>query len=290
MRVWYEEKTFESYFNTELDRRAAIYFPFGQVQEGSMGADSSAYLQSRWLWWRLGYLFIFDVPYHGKNLRELAETMEEHLQVTIDGIPNIKVNLLFQYKRPELITSKLGLEWKHWGEEYFRYDIYQEQQELLEAMHTRCANSVLILYAAPALRNVDELVEAKRRGRIIESTNFRPAADLSGHHRNTYVGAGRHSIACSEPERMEAFDLLSALEGVELEQTQESPNRQLVIGLAETVRSAVTEDETLGGAFKSELRGYYEQGLQEFPLFFSFQTMRLLEELSGIKWGIAVDA
>jgi hypothetical protein len=47
MKPRFEEKTFESYFNTELDQRASIYFPFGQVQEGGIGADASAMSRSR---------------------------------------------------------------------------------------------------------------------------------------------------------------------------------------------------------------------------------------------------
>ena len=64
MRVNYEEKTFESYFNNELDSRTSVYFPFGQVQEGSIGADSAAFSKNRRLWWRLGHPFIFSLPFY----------------------------------------------------------------------------------------------------------------------------------------------------------------------------------------------------------------------------------
>ena len=43
MDARYEEKTFESYFNNELDRKTSIYFPLGQVQEGVLGLDSVAH-------------------------------------------------------------------------------------------------------------------------------------------------------------------------------------------------------------------------------------------------------
>ncbi len=76
----YEEKTFESYFNTELDRRTRIYFPFGQVQEGGIGADSAAMSRDRWLWRRLGFPYWLYPRFSGVDLREVADEMEQHIQ------------------------------------------------------------------------------------------------------------------------------------------------------------------------------------------------------------------
>lgn len=67
--------------------------------------------------------------------------------------------------------------------------------------------------ASPALENVNDLVDAKQR-KCLENTNFRPATELTGHHRNTYIKAGTYSIACSEPEGMGRFDLLQQLEAL----------------------------------------------------------------------------
>ncbi len=113
MQPPYEEKTFESYFNSELDQRSSIYFPFGQVQEGGIGADASGFSRNRWFWWHLGYPFIFHVPFGGADIREIAGEMERHLDREINNIPSIKANLLFQYKRPRLITHSRGSEWVH---------------------------------------------------------------------------------------------------------------------------------------------------------------------------------
>ncbi len=243
MKPRFEEKTFESYFNTELDRRASIYFPFGQVQEGGIGADASAMSKSRRLWWRLGYPYLFCLPFPGVSLRDVAKEMEDVLGVDIDHIPDMKANLLFQYKRPERITSKLGAEWQHWNEPYFRYDIYQAQQALLSHLARRFGSQALILYAAPALNDVNDLVDAKRQRKLIEHTNFRPAADLDNHHRNTYIRKGTHSIACSEPERFVSFDLLAKLK--EFETVQQSDNRSFSKEFAGEVRTAALEDEAV---------------------------------------------
>ena len=76
MQPKYEEKTFESYFNTELDRRSKIYFPFGQVQEGGIGADAAGFSRSKWLW---QHFALANRNFRGVNLRDVADEMERHL-------------------------------------------------------------------------------------------------------------------------------------------------------------------------------------------------------------------
>ena len=66
----YEEKTFESYFNNELDRKTSIYFPLGQVQEGVLGLDSVAHSRGWFLWRKLGYPFWLSPQFSGVELRE----------------------------------------------------------------------------------------------------------------------------------------------------------------------------------------------------------------------------
>lgn len=131
MRARFEEKTYENYFNSELARQTDIYFPLGQVQEGSLGFDSSALSSNRRLWRRLGHPFWFYPSFEGLALQEIANEMEHFLGVTLDNIPSIKTNLLFQYKKPTFIKSPLGREWSYWNVPYYRYDIYKEQHDLL---------------------------------------------------------------------------------------------------------------------------------------------------------------
>jgi hypothetical protein len=287
MQPRFEEKTFESYFNTELDRRTSVYFPFGQVQEGGIGADASGFSLSRWLWWRLGHPYLLRPQYEGVDLRDVADEMERLLKRDIKNIPSIKANLLFQYKRPELITSKLGSEWPHWNQKYFRYDIYQDQQTLLAHLASTFGKKALVLYASPALEDVNELVDAKNRRCIIENTNFRPAADLTGHHRNTYIKAGTYSIACSAPEQLEEFDLLARLEL--LESPKAADNSKLLVQFARNVRTAAMEDGTIGEAYQSEIKSFIEAGIENFPLLFSIVSMSIFRELSGVKWIVATN-
>jgi hypothetical protein len=113
MRAYFEEKSYETFFNNELDRRSEVYFPLGQVQEGYLGFDSSAFSRNRGLWRRVGFPFWFSPQFRGAELEDIAEEMEHWLNVEIDNVPRMKANMLFQYKKPEYISSSLGKEWPH---------------------------------------------------------------------------------------------------------------------------------------------------------------------------------
>jgi hypothetical protein len=61
--------------------------------------------------------------------------------------------------------------------------------------------------------------------KIIESSNFTRCHQLNGHHRNTYIQSGFHSIACSEPENIESLDLIGRLEQLSnINEKQQSNN------------------------------------------------------------------
>src|SRR5690554_2812919 len=111
MKVDFEEKTYESYFNNELDSKSSVYFPPGQVLEGLLGFDAASNSKNRQLWRTLGYPFWLFPHFSGVNLLDIARELEQELERFINKIPNIKTNILLQYKRPEYITTANGKEW-----------------------------------------------------------------------------------------------------------------------------------------------------------------------------------
>jgi hypothetical protein len=281
MQIHYEEKTFESYFDAELAKKDIFYFPPGQVQEGSIGADSVVWNKSRWLWRRLGHPYFWRVPFEGASYREIAEEMELQLNREIRDIPNIRANLFFQFKRSERMVHKSAEEWKHWNQAYFRYEIYKQQHDLLAILHKRFAGEVLVLYAAPLVEDVNQLVDLHISGRIVSNTNFRPACELTGHHRNTLIAPGGHSVACSEPLRLEPFDLNDAIKLSKLSQT-------------ETIRSfsqiaEVVENTMLDSAFRISFKKLKEANafnryIEDLPLLKVITTMTIFREITGIQW------
>lgn len=281
MRIQYEEKTFEGYFNVELANSSDIYFPIGQVQEGSIGADAVALTRNRWLWRRLGYPYWLHPKYRGLPFREIAEEMEIFLEKEIANIPDISANIFFQYKRSEYLVTSQASEWAHWMRSYFRYDIYPRQQALLEHLNTKFQKSVLILYAAPAVKGVNELVDYYCNRKIISNTNFRPAADLTGHARNTFIDAGTHSWACSEPIRHEHFDLL---ENLREQRSFNQTNSESIVSLSKGV-GEVLLDSPLGKAFSALVERYeILQFERPIPLLNAHIVMAAFRELTGIQW------
>ena len=75
MKVHFEEKTYESYFNNELDSKSLIYFPPGQVLEGLLGFDAASYSQNRELWRMIGYPWSY-LHFTGVNLRDIADELQ----------------------------------------------------------------------------------------------------------------------------------------------------------------------------------------------------------------------
>jgi hypothetical protein len=279
MKVKFEEKTYESYFNNELDSQSEIYFPPGQVQEGFLGFDSAAFSRNGNLWRRFPHPYINPFFFDGAPLSEIEHFMGRILT----ELPPFKVNLLFQYKRPEFIKIANGTEWSHWSQPYYRYDIYKEQQQLLMLVHTQYGSKVLTLYASPAIHDINDLFRIKRSRQIIEFSNFQHCHAVDGHHRNTYIKAGAHSIACSEPKNIEKVDLLTLLNQFNNDISKDEDNRSFIINFCKLMETIINEDAYFGTSFRylqSESTNYNGR----YPLIQSFRVMQRIKEITGLQW------
>lgn len=282
MKVGYEEKTYESYFNNELDSRSSMYFPPGQVLEGLLGFDAAANSRNRNLWRIVGHPFWFWPYFSGVNLFDIAEKLEAKIETFTNRIPQINANLLLQYKRPVFITSSRGGEWLHWNEPYYRYSIDKEQCDLLNKIEKSFGNQALVLYASPAICSLDELVSAKQNKEIIEKSNFQKPSGLGNHRKNTYTQAGSHSIACSEPEELKNFNLLSELES--LDSNHNFSNTQFVINTSQIIEEIMASSTS----YKKLISEYAE--LRKFELIYSFLIMKVFRETTGIQWSLSIKA
>lgn len=290
MRINFEEKTYENYFNAELDRRTEIFYPLGQVQEGNLGFDASANSTNRRLWRLVGHPFWFFPHFVGIELREIADEMERHLGRVIRDIPKMKANLIFQYKKPELITLSSGSEWSHWNQQYFRYDIYKVQQELLMHIHNSFNKTVLVLYSSPAVTDINDLVESHRKREILDVSNIRKASELHLHHRNTYIKAGTYSIACSEPEKIDNFDLIKILENYSNETNDNISNydynRQFLLEFRKQIIQTVEENKYYNKSFNL-LNESFEK-YKKYELLYTFLLMTNFRQLTGTQWLIKI--
>jgi len=285
MKPQFEEKTYESYFNTELSSKSSFYYPIGQVQEGFLGFDAAANSNNWRLWKRIGFPFWFFPQFKGVNLREIADEMENILGEEIMHVPRMRVNILFQYKRSEFIKSKKGKEWSNWNQAYFRYDIYQEQQDLLMSIHNNFQDEVLLIYAAPLMYKMDELVNAFGSGRIIELSNFRKADELNNHNRNTFIESGTHSIACSKPEKIENFDLINLIESYQ-SNIKYNGNREFIFRMRKRIEQIMEGNSKYSELFQ-KLNEPFEK-IKKNSLLYSFAVMSNFRLLTGIQWVIKI--
>lgn len=285
MNAEFEEKTYENYFNAELDTKSSIYFPFGQVQEGVIGIDSATNSHNRHLWRMLGYPFWFRPHFSGTDLSEIAEEMQRYLGEEVRYIPPMQVNLLFQFKRPQFIVSRLGKEWKHWNKSYYRYDIYKKQHDLLLHLEKNFGSEALVIYASPAISNVTDLVEIKKQQKIIDNSNYKQAAELSGHGRNTYVEAGTYSIACSQPERIENFHLIELLSAQQ--KNNNLSNKEFIIQTNEKAVTSLSNFKEYYEAYNSLMESYVD--IKNYNLLHSFISMKAIKDLTGIQWLIKTE-
>ena len=125
--------------------------------------------------------------------------------------------------------------------------------------------------------------------KIIENTNFKKASDLSGHDVNTYIASGKYSIACSEPEKIEDFNLLHFLDGkdADTDTDAEKYNEQFVSSFSENVVAVFieTSSDTYKRAYRTRIQEHKE--LEEFPMLFSIIRMKIFRELTGMQWLIS---
>ena len=224
-------------------------------------------------------------PFKGVELQDIAKKMEDHLGEEVKNIPAMKVNALFQYKRPQYITMATGAEWHLWNRKYFRYDLYVEQHALLSHIEATFGSDAIVLYAAPAVEDVSDLVKLKKKNAIIANTNFRRASELNGHHRNTYIKAGTYSQACSDPQRLDNFHLIELFEGIEPPTQRE--NAQFLVEFAKRIRGSMSEAKNigyLGTAFTDRMSEFQDLELERFKLFFAMLTMSAFREITGTQW------
>lgn len=279
MKVNFEEKTYESYFNIELSNRSDTFFPPGQRLEGLLGFDSCVLTRDKQLW----NLFMFmsnSANNRGIDLHKIAEEMENFESSWLKKIPKIKVNVLFQYKKPEYISSARGKEWHLWGEPYYRYEIYQKQQELLMRINQKLESKVLILYVSPALYDIRELLEAYKAKRIIDFSNFQKVSALYGHHCNTYIKAGNYSIANSQPKKIDNIALLKELEQIEDRNT--GSNIEFIINFCTQISNIMSEDKYYSELF-NKLNQRFDFLKNDCWLVYNYIMLYHFKLLTGIQ-------
>jgi hypothetical protein len=198
----------------------------------------------------------------------------------------MKMNLLFQYKRPEYLKGHNAKEWHDWGTAYYRYKLYPEQRNILCRLGKRLKNRVEILYAAPAIENLEGLIRAHLNRCVFERTNFTKASKLGKHSVVTYMKAGRCSKAHSEPDMIENEDLRSLIfDDIQYDRNDVNGNIDCIQSFANDFMEALLEnDETVDIVEKVDVK---MGDMGNCPIASSLMRIFHYTNLLGMQWGIS---
>lgn len=286
MKVGFEEKTYESWLNVELARTYPIFFPPGQVCEGSLGFDAAFFLDPT----KNNNFQGFPLP-QGVNLRTHVENnLAYYPNLPLRSIPlSIKANCFFQYKRPEYLTKTNAKEWSCWNNPYFRYRIDTNQQGILQALHTRLNNQALVLYTSPAAKDINELGLFYQKKKLIQNSNFTEAHKLNNHHINTYITGGTHNQAFSEPEKIETLNFDEYLKFIQAENVGTINFSDNAIKVANVVEQIMSENEVFGRVFREMMELFDRNNeilhdIANIELRKSLYIMNQFNSLTNIQW------
>lgn len=196
----FEEKTYEKYFGDEIKRKITDAFSPGQMAEHDLGFDESFFVP--WLCRNIWFRGLFPSPwfwYEGIDLPDIG-----YLPTGLVGqLPDFRLNLFVQCKRPEFVSGHRASEWHSWNSPYFRYNLMAHQQQALEKLNEHSAGRAAVVYASPAFWQTSELFHKRASREVVTGSNIAQAAAMTGHDRFTYVASGSFGIAHSEPEQIQ---------------------------------------------------------------------------------------
>ena len=141
--------------------------------------------------------------------------IDEFLKEGSKSLPEVRLNLFVQYKRPEYVLGTRGAEWGSWQQPYFRYGITQHQQVALDGVYRASNGRAEVVYAAPVFIDSDTLFRHYGSGSIIANSNIAPVYRLSGHSRYTYVSASGGGKVHSDAEEASGASLQEILESAQ---------------------------------------------------------------------------
>lgn len=287
----FEEKQFEQALNFELIRNHRLLYVPGQVLENTLGFDSALFT-TNWNFWRnfpeherlhrfrffRHFYRYFDFFPEGMLLRrefwnELSNEFNNE-----DFFPKIKFNTFIQHKRPEYLVRENATEWTSWNNPYYRYNITPHQQKALERLENRISNQGIVVYASPAFYRLTELWDSINNNRLISDTNFCQVSRLVNHNTYTYKDSGNMGIGHSEPEKIESKDFIEYIQGFS-NAKQEMTNKQMIINLAESINSIMSEDKIFGQIFNNMINQEFNDKLPN--LAYAFNKINIFSYLTN---------
>jgi hypothetical protein len=202
MEVDYSEKSYEMYFMVALQNicKNNNYYAPGQCLEHFIGADALAWISNS-----IGDINVGDTQFSRENLQYLENEMKSSLERIPAGL---KFNTFFQFKKPAYLNNPLSKEYHCYNGDYYRFKIYNSQQETLIKISCTLAG-LKIIYASPQAKDSNELFQMNQNRKIIDNSCLIKLENTINHGVVTY---NLPIIKChSKPQHIENFDLNSII-------------------------------------------------------------------------------
>ena len=194
----FEEKEYEGFLYSELDRGVSRFWHPGQVLENYLGFDRAMFLDDPYFWRMHGIrgakrgllLSGFPWPFLPRKLKF--------------RLPRFRYNCFVQAKRPQY-GSRLPLSLSALGttRPFFKFQIDTDQQATLEAAAARLRRRALFCYAAPVFFKSRDLFRYDTAGSIVANSTFPDIDRLAGQHAWYYNQPGASGIANRSYEHLQ---------------------------------------------------------------------------------------
>lgn len=249
MKAEFEEKEYEIPLNSQLLLGNQNVWTPGQVFEGNFGIDAALRVLRDDFWRIAG----FPHPLNGVILNDFHFGYVWRRLKSNRPLPTFKLNLFLQIKRPEkllrrtAILRSLGLNSPYW-----RFEIKQHQQDLLNKLKMKLDNRVFVAYGCAAFETLTDLYLHTENGTLVENSTFVKIERLNSHYKWVYDKAGSEGFAMSKPEfireEQNLFDEINlTVENFEIENDNPTENLKfissMIIEICEESKDSVIAEE-----------------------------------------------
>lgn len=196
----FEESEFRQPLYNQLVGGGSLVWEPGQVFEKHIGIDWAGYVTNPYFW-RVHKINPTPI---GVLLHQLRLTYLKRTRNKIKVLPNFKLNLFIQAKRPYAGTRpRGGIKRNGISGAFWKFDITPHQQKALERFANQLNKDALVCYAAPAFHTQASLYGHIVKKTIVQNSSFPPVSKLSGHSAWYYDQGGVVGVANPDFERIQ---------------------------------------------------------------------------------------
>jgi hypothetical protein len=282
MDCQFEEKEFEQPLNAELACKGRI-FPPGQVLEGIIGIDAAVFSTKKnfFLLWKK------DGSQNDQKGVHLNSKLWDFVAKQLDDtrFPKFKCNVFLQHKCPTYIKKKWGGEYRYWNQPYFRYELKENQQDILSRLDQKVSSHAIVAYSCPSFWESEELWRHAAESELVENTNFARPREIDGHALYTFVKGGAFGKAFSEhPVTVKCVNIIKEIDNFTQKEPPFDTNTGFIYSLSRSIGDVLEKsNEVFRRSFFKILESL---ALPEQALIRNLAKISIFTYMADISWDI----